>query len=400
MTKRTRLGCRILLAGLLLLGLSASAAQAQPSTILLDGVRDELYVLVATDPLSDLPTTLPPHFTTDWADMSALYAYTTTAELYVYVDLPNYTKTTSSGEIGLAIDTTGDTPNSGGAADPWANPITYTYTSTHNSVGGLPITTTHVVRPDVVIRGNVSSLGAPSGVDVNNGWTELLTWDGHDWTGRTVNWGGIGAAGQQVGTYIAYADTKGVELKIPLEALGDPWPAQVHLQFYTTQKGLFASAYDTLPSEPQSTNHYSHTMQRRLATVALPAPPVPPAVAFSAETYQAEEGVGAFGIPVVASGSVTQAVSVTVRALPGTATALDFTPITSTLVLSPSLLTRPFTVTVWQDDEVEANETILLSLSGPINAVLGQPASAVLNLIDDDAAQPPLWRILLPFIRR
>src|SRR5436190_372761 len=108
-------------------------ASAQPQTITLDGQLDAAYTLLAQDPPNDTAVVFASAPATAWTDLTALYVATDTTNLYVYAALPDFVKGTSTGEIGLAIDTTGDIPNSGGSVDPWGNAITYSYTSTlHN----------------------------------------------------------------------------------------------------------------------------------------------------------------------------------------------------------------------------------------------------------------------------
>ncbi len=381
--------------------LTLNTTPAHSTTIVLDGLRDPAYVLLATDPAGDIPESLMLALPTEWIDLTALYVYTTTTDLYVYVDLPAYGLTVSSGQIGLALDLTGYVPNSGGAADPWSNLITYAFTSTHDNLGGLPLTTNHTLLPDVVIRGNIPS-EIEADADENDGWTELRVWTGSVWSGAGVSWGGLEIESPQLGTHIAYADGNGVELAIPLADLGVPISGTVHLHFYTTQTGAFHGAYDSLPSDWPVTSAYSPTVQHNFATLHFPVSPTPdpPSLAFTAADFQASEADVATSITLTASGVITQPISALFQALPGTASALDFVPLTTTVVLSPALTTAPVTVTLLADDDPEPSETILLSLSAPVDAVLGQPAAAVLTLLDDDSPQSVLLRVLLPLIVR
>jgi glycosidase len=240
-------------------------------SITLDGLREDDYVLLATDP-TDLAGPIAAWYGTTWTELTKLYAANDGNYLYLYVDLPTYSKGGSSGEIGVAIDTSGDVSNSGGSADPWLNEITFAYTSTQNQVGGTPVTSTNTILPDFMIRGNIPGLsGNPP--DDNNGWTELRTWSSAGaggWSGAGTNWGGIPTGGQ-IGTYIAYSDNRGVEFKIPLAALGLAPGESVNLEFFTTQKGSASvkGAFDTLPSDDQSTGWDDATVQKRLATYVI-----------------------------------------------------------------------------------------------------------------------------------
>jgi hypothetical protein len=247
------LGCLFLL--VMLLAAGSSPAAADQLTVTLDGVRDAGYVRIATDPAGDLASPGPADWTgVAWTDLTALYVAADAANLYVYVDAPAYNNTDSSGQIGLAIDVDGAA--SGGSADPWGNALTFTY----NSLNGFP--TGGAFLPDYVIRGIVSRDG---------GWTELRTWDGNWNTGAGTNWGGIN--GGEVGTHIAYSFGNGIELAIPRADIGDPDLAHVNLQFFGTQGSSIKGAYDTIPSDDQSTGWDDATTQTNLVSVPLAVDP-------------------------------------------------------------------------------------------------------------------------------
>jgi hypothetical protein len=245
--------------------------------------------------------------------------------------------------------------------------------------------------------------------DINNGNTELSQWTGSAWDNGPNDWGGIPDA-QLIGAHIAYADGYGVELSIPLADIGVTLSSTVHLQVYTTQHGHFNGAYDTLPSDLPTASIYSPTIQHTFATLELPGEPVeptpPPAgdlpeLAFGSAAYQTNESDGTASISIHAVGAVTRPLTVTAHALPGTASVADFAPLTTTLIVGPVITSTTFTVTLVNDTDDEPDETILLDLATPLNAVLGQPDAAVLTILDDDfIEQPILLRILLPLIRR
>src|SRR5205085_12160160 len=147
----------------------------------------------------------------------------------------------------LAIDTTGDVPSSGGANDPWGNPISFAYTSTRNNISATAQTTLNTILPDVVIRGNLKG-APPTDSDHNDGLTELRVWNGSNWQGAAFDWGGlkdpIGPA------HIAYSNGNGVELAIPFVDIGIAPTATVNLQFFVTRNPGVESnfgAIDTIP---------------------------------------------------------------------------------------------------------------------------------------------------------
>ncbi|HSH01002.1 MAG TPA: alpha-amylase family glycosyl hydrolase [Anaerolineae bacterium] len=232
-------------------------AHADEIPITLDGVRDAAYTQIASDPAGDLASPGPADWSgVAWTDMTALYVAADAANLYVYVDAPAYNNTDSTGQIGLAIDTDGQA-NAGGTGDPWGNAITFDY----NNVDGTPSASTRL--PDFLIRGNTSQDG---------GWTELRTWNGNWDTGSGANWGGID--GGEIGTNIAYSFGNGIEFAIPLADIGSPDPAHVHLQFFATQGGGGKGAYDTVPSDDQSTGWDDATTQANFASVPLAIDPL------------------------------------------------------------------------------------------------------------------------------
>jgi glycosidase len=222
----------------------ASPAYGSPT---LDGVRDAIYgAAIAADPAGDLANPGPGGWSgTAWTDQTALYCQNDDQFLYVYADLAQYSQAGSSGQIGLLIDL-GTT--AGGSADPWANAITFN----------------HANRPDYVARGNIAGM---QGGD--NGWTELRAWGGAAWSAGGTNWGGISGGGQ-AGGKIAYSNANGVEFKIPLSDIGNPISGStVNLEFFATQGGGSKGAYDTVPSDDQSTGWDDPTTLVNYASCAL-----------------------------------------------------------------------------------------------------------------------------------
>lgn len=301
------------------LTVSAVAAPLSPAAPLaptLDGVRDSSYTLLATDPDNDLANPGPGAWSgTTWTDLRELYVQHDTNALYVYLPLPNYALNVSSGEIGLTLDFS---TTAGGPSDPWGRAITYAYTGTNRNVSGTPVNHPSALLPDVVIRGNIPGL-ANNPPDQNNGWTELRRWDGSNFnTGLSINWGGL-ANGQQVGPRIAYANGQGVELMMPWIDMGlSSAPSVINVQFYTTQKATSKGAFDTVPSDDQSTGWDDPTTQRHYATYVIDSGPVvtptgtptagPSPTATSTPTPTSTPNPGAVcGATVIGDGVVTAA---------------------------------------------------------------------------------------------
>lgn len=237
------------------LATAAGASQAAPEQALvtLDGLRDGSYGSpLASDASGDLANPGPANWTgTAWADLSNLYAQNDEQYLYVYVDLPNYSQTGSSGQFGLALDR--NNTASGGSADPWGNAIAFTHTS----------------RPDFVVRGNIQGMDGDA-----NGWTELRAWSGSAWSGAGADWGGIGNTGNLLGSRIAWANNNGLEFRVALTEVGASLGDELRLEFYSTQGGGTKGAYDTVPSDDQSTGWDDPTTLANWAvfTLSTPAP--------------------------------------------------------------------------------------------------------------------------------
>ena len=371
--------------------LNAPAARAQPAAFTLDGLRDEGYRLLAQDPAGDLSAVSPIDAATSWADLTNLSVSTDTTNLWVYVDLPNY-NSHSLGEFGLAIDTDG-AASSGGTYDPWLNGITFTYTSIYNNVDTTPITASHVLLPDVVIRGSLFSVD-----DGGGGQTELRTWNGSDWNGAAVNWGGVTSS--TVGTHVAFNYGHGIEFSIPFSDLSVPPTTTLHLEFYATGHngiGQLSGAWDTVPSDAQSSTLYEATTLHRLATLG-PAASLP-MVSFSAANYSATEAGGSAPITITVAPTSTRLISFTLTTADGTAGPADYVAISQTLTMTPGSSSRVIPLTILADALAEPDETVLLSLARPANAQLGQIVTATLTIHDSPPANTPN-KLFLPMLRR
>jgi uncharacterized membrane protein/transglutaminase-like putative cysteine protease len=120
----------------------------------------------------------------------------------------------------------------------------------------------------------------------------------------------------------------------------------------------------------------------------------PGTVQFSAGSYSAPEEGGVATITLTRSGGSSGAVSVVVSTADGSGLAgQDYVPVSQTVTwadgdASPKAVTIPLV----DDNLVEPNETVRLSLSSPTGgAALGGPSSAVLTIVEDQepAAPPP-----------
>lgn len=110
-----------------------------------------------------------------------------------------------------------------------------------------------------------------------------------------------------------------------------------------------------------------------------------PVLSFSVATYDVDEYAGTVTVTVDLSRESAYEVSVVYHAEAGTASSSDFTPVTGTLTFVPGDLQETFTVNIMDDLLDEGDETVILSLTDPVQASTGP--NAVLTILDDD--DPP-----------
>ncbi|MFO7690960.1 MAG: carbohydrate binding domain-containing protein, partial [Cryobacterium sp.] len=81
----------------------------------------------------------------------------------------------------------------------------------------------------------------------------------------------------------------------------------------------------------------------------------------------------------------------------GTAGADDYTTASGTLTFAAGETTQTIRIATTDDAVEEPNETLTVTLSNPVGAVLGTPSTATLTILDNDAAPvgPPAGRTLL-----
>jgi subtilisin-like proprotein convertase family protein len=110
----------------------------------------------------------------------------------------------------------------------------------------------------------------------------------------------------------------------------------------------------------------------------------PSSVQFSAAAYSVNEDGGTVAITVTRTGG-TAALSVNYATSNGTATAgNDYQAANGTLNFAANENSKTFNITILDDTSTEGNETVNLTLSSPVGATIGTPATAVLNIIDND----------------
>lgn len=115
---------------------------------------------------------------------------------------------------------------------------------------------------------------------------------------------------------------------------------------------------------------------------------IPPTVQFATSSSTVDESIGTATMTITLNAPSGLPISVTYATSDGTATAhSDYTTTKGLLTFTPGEISKNVTVLIVNDSADEDNESINLTLSDPINAILGTPGSTMLTIIDDDA--PP-----------
>jgi L-serine deaminase len=116
-----------------------------------------------------------------------------------------------------------------------------------------------------------------------------------------------------------------------------------------------------------------------------------PTVAFSATSSSGLESVTPANLAVVLSASSPQTITVNYAVTGGTATGggVDYTLAAGTLTFAPGVTTQNIAITIVDDTLDEANETIQVTLSGPVNATLGANTVHTYTITDNDPPNAP-----------
>ncbi|MGH7357889.1 MAG: Calx-beta domain-containing protein, partial [Candidatus Rokuibacteriota bacterium] len=112
------------------------------------------------------------------------------------------------------------------------------------------------------------------------------------------------------------------------------------------------------------------------------------ALQFSQASYSVKESAGSATITVTRTGPKEPQVEATYTVLGGSATqGVDYGGIyTGPLVFAANETTKTFKVTILNDTLTEGAETVLLRLSDPTGAILGNRPTAALTILDNDLA--------------
>lgn len=122
------------------------------------------------------------------------------------------------------------------------------------------------------------------------------------------------------------------------------------------------------------------------ATVTILDNDAAPTVQFEPATYVVTEGTPTVSLTITLSGASVNLVTVNYVPTSGAADAgTDFNPSTGSVSFGPHETSKTFSIQVFDDSEVEADEHFQVSLSGASNAVLGGINTATVTIVDNDA---------------
>ncbi len=127
--------------------------------------------------------------------------------------------------------------------------------------------------------------------------------------------------------------------------------------------------------------------EARFAFVSRVTPTLP-TVQFALSSSSGNESVTPANLEVTLSPSSKSTATVQYAVTGGTATSgADYTLPAGTLTFSPGETSKSIPVAIIDDSQVEGNETIIVSLSNPVNATLGR-SSHTYTIVDNDTTTP------------
>ena len=110
----------------------------------------------------------------------------------------------------------------------------------------------------------------------------------------------------------------------------------------------------------------------------------PPVVGFSSLDYRVDEDAGPATITVTLDAVSGLTVTVVYSTTNGTATAgEDYAAVSRTLTFTPGVTSQSFEVDIIDDEVSESEETIILTLSSPDQAIIGGNNPATLTITEE-----------------
>jgi glucose/arabinose dehydrogenase len=124
----------------------------------------------------------------------------------------------------------------------------------------------------------------------------------------------------------------------------------------------------------------------RTVLVTLLDDDTPSTLAMSQPALTLSEGIVTATLTVQRSGNLAGVASIDFASRNGTARAgEDYGAVAGTLVFAAGAATQTITIPILNDAVVESSETFSISLSHPVDAMLGPQVTATITLLDDDA---------------
>jgi photosystem II stability/assembly factor-like uncharacterized protein len=141
-----------------------------------------------------------------------------------------------------------------------------------------------------------------------------------------------------------------------------------------------------LTFNPQS---FTYTNPSGTQVANFTATPQAAVLQFGATEYNVSEGANSASVIVTRSGDLSNASTVEYETSNGTAVERsDYTRTKGSLNFAAGEASKSFTVLITDNAFVDGKRTINLTLSNPSGGALGSPATALLNILDNDTAQP------------
>jgi Flp pilus assembly protein TadG len=126
------------------------------------------------------------------------------------------------------------------------------------------------------------------------------------------------------------------------------------------------------------------TIIKDVSIEGTPPAPVPPIVAFTTSEQTSAEDAGPLQVLLQLSAATSKTVSVSYSISGSAAQGDDYTISPGTVVFGPGETLKGITITLLPDEIDEDDETIVLTLGSPTNAVKGTPDVHTVTLTDDD----------------
>jgi len=125
-----------------------------------------------------------------------------------------------------------------------------------------------------------------------------------------------------------------------------------------------------------------------------------PTVSLSDVAYRVSETAGQAAITVTLSHQSVETITVDLVTADGTATSgVDYGAVSTTLTFAPGETMQVVYISIYDDDILEGDETVLISLTNAVNALMPRPADATLTIVDNESPVTS-YQVYLPLVMR